>query len=104
MLHGLCGDALVAECSRASDATSAAIVFQQANAPYNSELTAGLAPAVRVGIGTGEGTVTGPGVILAQRVEQPAAPKVGVVTAAVLLILSAAVVWHGTRCSSIRTS
>ncbi len=82
MLHGLCGDALVAEFSRASDAISAAIVSQQSNAPYNSELTAGLAPAVRIGISTGEamtaeGTVTGPGVILAQRMEQPAEPKGG---------------------------
>lgn len=77
MLHGLRGDALVAEFSRASEAISAAIVFRQANASYNSELTAAIAPAVRVGITTGEamtaeGTVTGPGVILAQRVEQPA--------------------------------
>jgi adenylate cyclase len=69
------GDALVAEFSRASDAVCAALAFQQANQEHNAAIDDGLTPAVRVGLGMGEvvvadDTVTGAGVVLAQRVEQ----------------------------------
>ncbi len=69
------GDALVAEFSRASDAVSAALAFQSENTEHNSKLDDDIRPEVRVGISLGEvviadGTVTGPGVVLAQRLEQ----------------------------------
>ena len=73
--HELRGDALVAEFERASDAVSAALAFQAANTEYNSNLTGAIRPEVRVGIALGEvvidhGTMTGAGVVLAQRLEQ----------------------------------
>jgi hypothetical protein len=69
------GDALVAEFARASDAVSATLAFQTTNAAHNQELPDDLRPAVRVGIAMGEvvvteTTVTGEGVVLAQRLEQ----------------------------------
>lgn len=74
-VHEIRGDALVAEFARASDAVGAALCFQQANTEHNAALHDGIIPAVRVGIGLGEvviadKTVTGAGVVLAQRVEQ----------------------------------
>ena len=77
--HELRGDALVAEFSRASDAVSAAVAFQMANVHDTAKLTDDVRPEVRVGISLGEvviadGTVTGAGVVLAQRLEQLAAP------------------------------
>jgi adenylate cyclase len=68
--HEIRGDALVAEFSRASDAVCAALVFQADNIDR---------PEVRIGISLGEvvvadGTVTGAGVVLAQRLEQLAEP------------------------------
>jgi adenylate cyclase len=69
------GDALVAEFSRASDAVSAALAFQAANVDHNTGFPDDICPEIRVGISLGEvivadGTVTGAGVVLAQRLEQ----------------------------------
>lgn len=73
------GDALVAEFDLASDALSAALAFQCANADWVETLEDEVRPVVRVGIALGEvviadNTVTGPGVVLAQRLEQLARP------------------------------
>ncbi len=69
------GDALVAEFERASDAVAAALAFQQANTARNTALDDDIRPQLRIGISMGEvviadGTVTGAGVVLAQRLEQ----------------------------------
>jgi TolB-like protein len=77
--HEIRGDALVAEFSRASDAVSAALGFQAANASHNDEIPDEVVPVVRVGIAMGEvviadNTVTGEGIVLAQRLEQLAEP------------------------------
>ena len=81
------GDALVAEFDRASDAVSAALAFQADHAYLISRLQDDLRPKIRVGIAMGEvvfadDTVTGPGVVLAQRVEQLAGPGGVCITAA----------------------
>jgi len=73
------GDALVAEFARASDAVGASLSFQAANAAHNEQLPDTVRPLVRVGIAMGEvviadGTITGEGVVLAQRIEQLAEP------------------------------
>ena len=73
------GDALVAEFSRASDAISASVAFQAANASHNEKLPDEVCPVLRMGIAMGEvvignSTVTGDGVVLAQRLEQLAKP------------------------------
>jgi len=73
--HEIRGDALVAEFARASDAVSAAATFQAANSVHGSRLDDNILPLVRVGIAIGEvviadNTVTGEGVVLAQRIEQ----------------------------------
>lgn len=79
------GDALLAEFSQPSDALGAALAFQR----DADELTAGIEddirPRMRIGINLGEviadrGTLWGPGVNLAQRVEQ-LAPAGGVAIA-----------------------
>ena len=77
--HEIRGDALVAEFSRASDAVSASLAFQAANAAHNEKLADDIRPAVRVGIAMGEvvvadNTVTGEGVVLSQRLEQLSEP------------------------------
>jgi len=69
------GDALVAEFARASDAVSASIAFQAANTTYNEQLYGDIRPLLRIGIAMGEvvvadNTVTGEGIVLAQRLEQ----------------------------------
>ena len=69
------GDALVAEFARASDAVSASLAFQATNATHNEQLSDDLKPVLRIGIAMGEvviadNTVTGEGVVLAQRLEQ----------------------------------
>jgi adenylate cyclase len=83
MYHGqvreLRGDALLAEFERASDAISAALAFQSEQENYNAQLDDGIRPLVRVGIAMGEviiadDTITGAGVVLAQRLEQLALP------------------------------
>lgn len=81
------GDALVAEFDRASDAVAAALAFQTDHTDLLSRLEDNLQPTVRVGIAMGEvivadETVTGLGVVLAQRVEQLADPGGVCITAA----------------------
>jgi adenylate cyclase len=77
--HEIRGDALVAEFARASDAVCAAFAFQAENIEHNVALGDDIRPEIRVGITLGEvvvadGTVTGAGVVLAQRLEQLAEP------------------------------
>jgi adenylate cyclase len=69
------GDALLADFDRPSDAVTAALAFQADHSCYIEQLNDDIRPAVRVGIAMGEviiadSTVTGAGVVLAQRVEQ----------------------------------
>jgi TolB-like protein len=69
------GDALVAEYERASDAVAAALAFQQSNTAHNAKLDDDIKPELRIGIALGEvviadNTITGAGVVLAQRLEQ----------------------------------
>jgi len=69
----------VAEFSRASDAVNASTEFQIANTAHNRELPDDVRPEVRIGIAMGEvviadNTITGEGVVLAQRLEQLAVP------------------------------
>jgi adenylate cyclase len=73
--HEIRGDALVAEFNRASDAVPAAIAFQALNEESNSVLNDDIQPQLRIGISLGEviiadNTLTGAGVVLAQRLEQ----------------------------------
>ena len=73
------GDALVAEFDRASDAVTAAIAFQAKNEEANENLDDEIRPSLRIGISLGEvivadSTITGTGVVLAQRLEQLAEP------------------------------
>lgn len=77
--HELRGDALVAEFDRASDAVCAGIAFQTDNTQVNATLEDGVCPEVRIGVSMGEvivadNTITGAGVVLAQRLEQLADP------------------------------
>ena len=86
--HELRGDALVAEFSCASDAVLGAAEFQIANDNYNGDLEGAVRPVLRVGIALGEvivadETITGAGVVLAQRLEQLAAPGAICISAAV---------------------
>jgi adenylate cyclase len=76
--HELRGDAVVAEFARASDAVSTALAFQLENHRYNA-LENDMPVQLRIGIGLGEvviadHTITGVGVVLAQRLEQLAEP------------------------------
>jgi adenylate cyclase len=73
------GDALVAEFERASDAVTAAIAFQALNEESNSLHNDDIQPVLRIGISLGEviiadNTITGAGIVLAQRLEQLADP------------------------------
>ena len=73
--HEIRGDALVAQFERASDAIAAALAFQVSNAKCNATIDDDIKPWMRIGIGIGEvviadDTITGTGVILAQRLEQ----------------------------------
>ncbi|MEE8577900.1 MAG: adenylate/guanylate cyclase domain-containing protein, partial [candidate division Zixibacteria bacterium] len=77
--HEIRGDALVAEFPRASDAVSASLAFQTANATFNEQLSEDIRPVLRIGIAMGEvviadNTITGEGIVLAQRLEQLAEP------------------------------
>jgi TolB-like protein/class 3 adenylate cyclase len=77
--HEIRGDALVAEFARASDAVGAALAFQDSNTNHNNQLTDDIQPRLRIGIAIGEvivadNTVTGEGIVLAQRLEQLATP------------------------------
>ncbi len=87
------GDALLAEFEHAYDAVSAALSFQVDHAYYIDRLKDDLRPTLRVGIAMGEviiadSTVTGGGVVQAQRVEQLADPGGVCVTAAIQEALS----------------
>ena len=69
------GDALIAEFSRASDAVAASLSFQDKNIILAEAISDGVCPTVRIGIAMGEvvvadNTITGEGVVLAQRLEQ----------------------------------
>ena len=73
--HELRGDAIVAEFNRTSDAVCAGIAFQADNSQVNVTLDDDIRPELRIGISMGEvviadNTITGEGVVLAQRVEQ----------------------------------
>ncbi len=73
------GDALLAEFERASDAVTATLAFQARQSAFNASLNDDIRPEVRVGIALGEvviadDTITGAGVVLAQRLEQIAEP------------------------------
>ena len=79
VVHELRGDALLTEFSRTSDAVSAGLAFQAANIEHSAALDDDIQPEVRIGITLGEvviadGTLTGPDVVLAQRLEQLAPP------------------------------
>jgi len=74
------GDALVAEFTKVSDAVSASLAFQAANTTLNQQLADDIRPVLRIGIAMGEvviadNTVTGEGIVLAQRLEQLAKPS-----------------------------
>ena len=69
------GDALVAEFAKASDSVSASLSFQAANTALNKQISNDIQPVLRIGIAMGEvvvadNTVTGEGIVLAQRLEQ----------------------------------
>ncbi len=77
--HEIRGDALVAEFARASDAVTASLAFQATNTTHNEQLSDDIRPMLRIGIAMGEvvvadSTVTGEGIVLAQRLEQLARP------------------------------
>jgi len=77
--HEIRGDALVADFPKASDAVTAALVFQAINLEHNNTLDDQVQPILRIGISIGEvliadNTVTGEGIVLAQRLEQLAEP------------------------------
>jgi adenylate cyclase len=81
------GDAILAEFDRASDAVSAALAFQISNRDLNATLNDDIQPRLRIGVSLGEvivadNTITGAGVVLAQRVEQLANPDGLCITAA----------------------
>jgi adenylate cyclase len=81
------GDALLAKFESASEAVTAALAFQADQTYHSSRLKDDLKPTLRVGIAMGEvviadNTVTGAGVVLAQRVEQLAIPGGLCITAA----------------------
>jgi len=82
------GDALLAEFERASDAVTAALAFQSDHHGHLEKLNDEIRPRIRVGIALGEvviadSTVTGAGVVLAQRVEQLAEPGGLCITSAI---------------------
>jgi adenylate cyclase len=73
------GDALVAEFERASDAVGAALAFQSDQAGFNALLNDPIRTSLRIGISIGEviiayETITGAGIVMAQRLEQLAPP------------------------------
>jgi adenylate cyclase len=82
------GDALLAEFERASDAVTAALSFQSDHHDQLASLNDNIRPDIRVGIALGEvviadSTVTGAGVVLAQRVEQLTEPGGLCITSAI---------------------
>jgi TolB-like protein/class 3 adenylate cyclase len=82
------GDALLAEFERASDAVTATLAFQSNHHDHLEKINDDIQPEIRVGIALGEviiadSTVTGAGVVLAQRVEQLAEPGGLCITSAI---------------------
>ena len=82
------GDLLLAEFGHAADAASASLAFQLDQAAYNERLRDDPRPTIRVGIAIGEiimadNTITGWGVVQAQRVEQLADPGGVYITSAI---------------------
>lgn len=82
------GDLLMAEFGHATDAVSASLTFQLDQTAYNERLREDPRPTVRVGIAMGEiimadNTITGWGVVQAQRVEQLAEPGGVYITSAI---------------------
>jgi len=77
--HEVRGDALIAEFDRASDAVCAALAFQSDQAGFIAMLEDQIRPMLRIGISIGEvviadRTITGAGIVMAQRLEQLASP------------------------------
>ena len=73
------GDALIAEFERASDAVSASLAFQSDQAGFIAMLADKIRPMLRIGISIGEvviedRTITGAGIVMAQRLDQLAPP------------------------------
>ena len=82
------GDALVAQFELVADAVAAALKFQQEQKHYLEQLGDDFRTELRIGIAlgevvTGSSTITGAGVVLAQRVEQLALPGGLCITAAI---------------------
>jgi len=82
------GDAFLAEFARGSDAVLAALCAQETNQRANNKMDDNIRPVLRVGIALGEvvyadDTVTGAGIVLAQRLEQMARPGGICVSAAI---------------------
>ncbi len=97
--HEIRGDALVAEFERASDAVSAALAFQSENGASNEGYSDDIRPEVRVGIALGEvviadNTITGAGIVLAQRLEQLAEPGGLCISSAIREALPARLHFH----------
>ena len=93
------GDALVAEFERASDAVAAALAFQILNEAFNATISDDVQPRLRIGISMGEviiadNTITGAGVVLAQRLEQLADSGGVVVQGAVSETVPARLPYH----------
>lgn len=87
------GDALLARFNHASDAVLAALSFQADQKNYIEHLKDNVKPYIRVGISMGEvivadNTVTGAGVVQAQRIEALADPGRVYITAAIHEALS----------------
>ena len=77
--HEIRGDALVAEFELTTDAVNAALAFQAQNLKTNKNYKDDIKPQLRIGISLGEviiadKTITGSGVVMAQRLEQLADP------------------------------
>jgi adenylate cyclase len=73
------GDVLIAEFERAADAVCAALAFQIAQGDFIARLDDDIRPVPRVGIAIGEviiadHSITGAGIVMAQRLEQLAPP------------------------------
>ena len=87
-VHEIRGDALLAVFARASDAVNAALAFQDRQTDTNTTIEDEIRPALRVGIAMGEviiadGTITGAGVVVAQRLEQLCNPGEVIIQGAV---------------------
>jgi len=88
VVHEIRGDALLAVFPRASDSVNAALAFQRDHGVVCALLEDDIRPELRVGISMGEviiadGTLTGAGVVVAQRLEQLCDPGSVVIQGAV---------------------